>query len=430
VRQLHVLVRADQARRVIALGAEHDAFSPVSMRAEREEEGDWRMILLNLPNDRVGEFVAAVAEAADDAQIVLFPGGSIPVQLPLDEVHPRVRSVAHKSTLELVLASLQSVGSWKGLLMYALFSGIVAAYGLIANASYMLVAAMLIAPMGAPLMVTTIGTAIGDPHMARRGALRFLAAIAVLVGSAVVLGYAYRLQSSTALMEQVTSLSAWTVLVALTAGAAGAQSQMQSERSSLVTATATGFLIAAALSPTSAVLGLSIPLRRWDYAGLMVFQLGLQFAALVVGGWLALLLYDVRPGDTSAGRGSRAVHAALAAALVVATVALTFWQVEHAPRFVKADASRDAGRLAQRAIRSVPGARLVQVRTEFTRADLDRAPGEALLVSVVVEQSSPGAERSAVESAVREAVRAAVAGELPGVTPFVDVTVLPASGGR
>ncbi|HEX2187292.1 MAG TPA: DUF389 domain-containing protein [Longimicrobiaceae bacterium] len=426
MRQLHVLVRAEKARRVIELGAEHQAFSPAALRAEREEEGDWRMVLLNLPNDRVGDFVRAVAEAADDAQVVLFPQGSLPVQLPLEEVHPRVRSVAHKSTLELVLASLQSMGSWKGLLLYAAFSGIVAAYGLLVNASYMLVAAMLIAPMGAPLMVATIGTSVGELNMARRGALRFAVSVLVLVASAAVLGWAYRLQVSTVLMEQVTSLSAWTSLIALVAGAAGAQSQVQSERASLVTATATGFLVAAALSPTSATLGLAIPLQRWDYVGLMAFQLALQFTALVTGGWLSLLVFGVRPGDVSAGRGSRTVRTALAAALVAATVGLTVWQVRHPPRFLKADVARDAARLTRDVVRSVPGARMVQAQAQFTRADLDAAPGEGLLVTLVVEQASPAAERSAVESAVRTAVRAKLAGELPGVTPYVDVTVLPA----
>lgn len=426
MRQLHVLVRAEKARRVVELGHEHDAFSPAALPAERAEEGEWRMVLLNLPNDRVGGFVRAVAGEVDDAQVVLFPQGSLPVQLPLDRVHPRVRSVGEKSTLELVLASLQSIGSWKGLLLYSAFSGIVAAYGLLVNASYMLVAAMLIAPMGAPLMVATIGTAVGEPRMAGRGALRFGVSVGVLVASAAALGWAYGLRVSTALMEQVTGLSAWTALVAMVAGAAGAQSQVQSERASLVTATATGFLVAAALSPTSAVLGLSVPLGRWDYAGLMAFQLVLQFAALVTGGWLSLLVFGVRPGDPGAGRGSRSARTALAAVLVAATAALAAWQVRHPPRFLKADVALDAVRLARDAVRSVPGARTVQAEARFTRADRDAGPGEGLLVTVVVEQASPGAERAATETAVRAAVRARVAGELPGVTPYVDVTVLPA----
>lgn len=425
MRQLHVLVRADKAGRVIRLGAEHDAFSPASMRAEREEEGDWRMVLLNLPNDRVGGFVAAVAEMADDAQVVLFPQGNLPIQLPLDRVHPDVRSVAHKSTLELVLASLQSIGSWKGLLMYAFFSGVVAAYGVIFNTSYLLVAAMLIAPMGAPLMVATIGAALGDLKMVWRGAVRFLASVAVLVASAAAFGLVYGLQSSTALMESVTNLSLWTPLLALVAGAAGAQSQVQSERSSLVTATATGFLIAAALSPSSAVLGLSLALGRWDYTALMGFQVSLQFAGLVAGGWLSLLLYGVRPSDASLERGSRTLRSVIVAAFVVATVGLTIWQVGHTPRFAKADAALRAAEEARTATRSVAGVRLVQATAQSTSADVRGVDREGVLVQVTAEQTAPGAEQSALESAVRTAVRDRLARELPGVAPFVDVTVLP-----
>jgi uncharacterized membrane protein len=78
-------------------------------------------------------------------------------------------------------------------------------------------------------------------------------------------------------------------VLALVAGAAGAQAQVQAERDSLVSGTGAGFMVAAALAPPAAMLGLSVPLARWDYAGLMAFLLLLQFVAISLGGWLVLL---------------------------------------------------------------------------------------------------------------------------------------------
>jgi uncharacterized membrane protein len=425
MRQMHVQVRPDRAERVLQLGKEHEAFSPAAVQALRENGETWSTVFLNLPNDRVGAFVEAVSDEVEDAQFVVFPYGALPVQTPLSQVHARVRAVAPRSTLELVLSSLQSVGSWKGMLRYALYSGVVAAYGVIFNSSFLLVAAMLIAPMGAPGMVSVVGAAVGDWRMFGRGMLRFFAAIAVLVASAVALGYAYRLDYSTAIMEQITSLSMWGVAVALVAGAAGAQSQVQSERASLVTGTATGFLIAAALSPTSAVLGLALVLRRWDYAGLMAFQLVLQFAAIATGGWLSLVLYGVSYADSSVGRGSRKWRVLLASAMALTSAGLVWWQARHPPRFVKADLASDAISHVQKVVASVPGARLLDTRAHFTRPDLEGISGEGLLVSVTVEQTAPAAGKEAVESAVRSAVEEIIRARMQGVVPFVDVTVLP-----
>ena len=425
MRQLHVQVREDKGDRVLELANEHDAFSPTVVPGERPGGERWSVVFLNLPNDQVGAFIWAVRKEVEDAQFVIFPWGTLPVQTPLSEVRQRVRNVSHLSALELVLSSLQSLGSWQGLLLYAFFSGIVAAYGLILNASFLLVAAMLIAPMGAPGMVAVIGTAIGDWKMVWRGTLRFWVAVAVLVATAAILGYAYNLGVSTALMEQVTALSAWTVLVALVAGAAGAQSQVQSERSSLVTATATGFLIAAALSPASAVIGLSIPLRRWDYAGLMGFVVLLQFLALIVGGSLSLLLYDVHPGDPTVGRGSKRGRMALGGTATLAVAGLVWWQIAQGPRWVKADVASDATALTRSAVRSLPTVQLIEASAHFTRPDLPDRSAEGLLVDVLVQRLSDTDSVAALESAVREAVEAQIRANLEGVIPFVSVTVFP-----
>ena len=425
MRQLHVQVPSEHAQRVLELANDHRAFSPTAVQAERADGGSWAMVFLNLPNDQIGPFAEAVSDEMDDAQFVIFPYGVLPIQTPLSDIKEGVSDVAARSPMELVLSSLQSVGSWTGMLRYALFSGVVAAYGVIFNSAFLLVAAMLIAPMGAPAMVSVVGSAIGDWRMAGRGLLRFAAAIAVLVVSAAALAAAYGLQFSTAAMESVSSLSAWGVAVALVAGAAGAQSQVESDRASLVTGTATGFLIAAALSPTSAVLGISLVLQRWQYARLMSFQLGLQYVAIVAGGWLALTLYGVRANDMTLKRGSRAWRLGLAGLAMAATVAMVAWQARQTPGYLKADLSVDAIDYAGRAVREIPGVRFIEANAHFTRSDLPDVAEEALLVNVVVVKQLPSLDSGRVEEDVRAAVKARVERELTGVLPLVIVSVLP-----
>lgn len=425
MRQIHVDVPEHGAREVLSLAAKHHAVAPVATRAWHEDGTERVLVFVNLPNPRVGSFAEEVATRVDDAQITIVPQGVIPVSTPLSDVAGQVAEVGHRSTMELVLSALQSIGSWQGMLQYAFFSGLVAAYGIIVGASYLLVAAMLIAPMGAPAMVSVVGAAIGDWKMVGRGAARFFASIAVLVISAAALGYAYRLSASTALMEQVTELSAWGVLLAVVAGAAGAQSQVEGNRSSLVTGTATGFLIAAALSPTSAVLGLSFILRRWDYAQLMLFQLALQYVAIVSGGWLAVNVYGVGPKQPSMGRGSLAVRRGIAAAVMLATIGLAFWQTQHGPRFLKADYNRDIATVARRAVQALPGVRFVEGEAYFTANQQTDIPQESVVVRLLVANETAAMPSDSLASRVRERVHAALRDEIAGIAPFVVVSVVP-----
>ena len=429
MRQIQVTVAPAHEEAVLRLAEGHGAFSPAAASVRTGGGGERSMVFASLPNDRVGAFVEAVEGAVEHAEIVIVPRGVLPLHTPIGDVHEKVRDVAPRSTVELVLGSLQSIGSWRGMLLYALFSGVVGAYAVIFSTPWLLTAAMLIAPFGAPAMVSVVGVAIGDWTMLRRGALRFWVAVAVLAATAVALGTAYGLGVSTQAMEQISSLSTWSVLLALVGGAAGAQALVQSDRDSLVTATATGFLVAVSLSPPTAVLGLSVALGRWDYVAEMAFLLVLTYFGILAGGWASLRLHGVVPATESAGRGSAGVRTGLVAAAALLAALLVAWQSQQGPRFRKGDLWREAVSLAREGVASVPEVRLLQAEAEFTRPDLALpGGGEALLVSVVAERRGGGAPDSLLERRIRAAVEARVRAELDRVHPFVRVTVLPSSG--
>ncbi len=465
MRSIQVQVPRQAVCRVLALAAEHDADDPIVVRAERRStgaeptgaeptggeptgaeptggeptggeptglhsashDGDLSLVLVTIPNDRAGGFIAAVTAEVGDAGFVLLPVGALPLSSPLDRLAGRVRDVSRLSTLELVAASLQSVGAWRGLLLFSVLAGVVGAYGLIFDVAYLLVAAMLINPMGAPALVSVVALGIGDGRMFARGGWRFAVSLVVQAAAALALGFGYGLQVSTAMMEQVTALSTWAVVVALAAGAAGAQAQVKSERDSLVSGTAAGFMVAAALAPPAAVLGLSVPLGRWDYFTLMAFLLALQYLAIALGGWLVLHAFGIRPADPSIGRGTARTRTALVAAVALVTLGLVAWQTRLEPSFTRADLSRDALVIARDAVDRTPGAAYIQSTARFTRRDLVRHPGQTLLFDVVVERT--GEHGDDLESAIRRAVRALVADRMTGVVPFVRVTVLPGPEG-
>jgi uncharacterized hydrophobic protein (TIGR00271 family) len=394
---------------------------------QADDPGDeWCVVLVDLPNDSVGRFVDAVSSDVGEATFVLVPIGSLAINTPIDRMDAAVRDVSTLSTMEVVASSLQSVGAWRGMLVYSLLAGIVGAWGVVFDVVYLLVAAMLINPMGAPAMVSVIGMAIGDSSMFARGGIRFLVSLLMQAAAALAFGLAYGLSVSTRVMEQVTSLSAWAALLALAAGAAGAHAQLKSERDSLVSGTAAGFMVAAALAPPAAVLGLALALARWDHVAVMAFLLLLQFVAIGAGGWITLHLLGVRPGDPSIGRGSVRGRTALAAGVLAAMLAIVVLHSTLGARFTKADLSRAALEIAHEAVAQSGGMFLIEANARFTRVQTPRHAGEALLFELVVEQE-PGASIgiAEAEARIRQRVRRLVAARMSGVAPFVRVTVLP-----
>jgi uncharacterized membrane protein len=438
MRALQVQVPTADVEHVLDCARAHGAHRPLAIRADRvrledgEPDGAWSLAFLYLSNENVGAFVDDVRRGVADAQFILLPVGALPFETPLTQLDSRVRDVSRLSTLELVLASLQSIGSWRGIVIFSALAGVIGGYGLIFDVGYILVAAMLVNPMGAPALVSVIGLAIGDGRMFARGALRFGVSLLVQAAAALALGIAFGLTLSTPMMEQVTSLSAWAVLIAFVAGIAGAQAQAKSERDSLISGTAAGFMVAAALAPPAAVLGLSLSLSRWDYLGLMAFLLALQYHAIVAGGWLGLKIFGVAPADPSIGRGSARTRSLLLAAVVVVTAGLVLWQTTLAPRFVKSDLTRTALEIARDA--TTGDVLLISSGADFTRRQMPDYDGETLLMRVIVEKRSVLSDDS-VAAALRSRIEDLVAERMNGVVPFVDVTVLPASrrdptGGR
>lgn len=414
----------------MSVAREHGARRPLSIRVDRvagaRADESWSLVFVTVPNERVGSFVAAVREGTgDDVHFVLLPVGALPLETPLAGLDERVRDVSRLSTLELVIASLQSVGAWSGMLLFSVLAGVIGAYGLIFDISYVLVAAMLVNPMGAPALVAVVGAALGDAHMFGRGALRFGVSLVLQAAAALCVGFAYGLTVSTPMMEQVTSLSTWAVLIAFAAGAAGAQALVKSDRDSLVSGTAAGFMVAAALAPPAAVIGLAVPLARWDYVGLMAFLLALQFFAIVVGGFAGLALNGVRPREPSIDRGGRGMRTVLVAGVLILTVGLVAWQTRLEPRFMKADLSRTALELVRAAADDVPDVLLLRSDASFTRRDIGDGGREMLLIAVVVQRQGPEAADDSVAAVLRRRIGDLVTSHMHDVVPFVDISVLP-----
>ena len=111
-----------------------------------------------LPNKSVNNFIDRIEEL-EQPEITLIPRGVISLYPPASEAPDQVADVQPKSSLEIYLGGIQSVGSMFGLIGYSFVAGIIVWIGLFTTTAYLLVAAMLVAPFAGPAMNAALATA-------------------------------------------------------------------------------------------------------------------------------------------------------------------------------------------------------------------------------------------------------------------------------
>lgn len=259
-----------------------------------------------VPNGKVGKLITEI-HAIPNVKITLFPQGAIPLYPPQNEAPDQVIDVEARSPIEIFLSGLQSIGSWKGFIGYAIIASVVVWIGLFTNTSYLLVAAMLIAPFAGPAMNTAIATARGDQTLLRQSVFRYFVALVITIVGAFVLSLLLQQETATAMMIDQSQISSVALLLPLAAGAAGALNLVQSERDSLVSGAAAGMLVAASLAPPAGIIGMAMAIGQWQMARGGVFLLALQLVGINLSGSLVFRLFGLSAQGIRYNRGKRII---------------------------------------------------------------------------------------------------------------------------
>ena len=171
-------------------------------------------------------------------------------------------------------------------------SCVVATAGLLLDSPAVVVGSMVIAPLVGPAMATSVGTVIDDEDLFRRGAKLQVAGGILSVAAAALFALALRWTGTVPLTaEEVFAIGevserlspdVLSLAIALGAGVAGALSLSSGVSTALV-----GVMIAAALVPPVAVVGIGVawgqPMRVFGSAVLVLVNfLSINFSALAV----------------------------------------------------------------------------------------------------------------------------------------------------
>lgn len=419
MRQLTVRVSRGAAPAVLAAAREHRAANLAAFEGTGEDGKPVDVVLVQVSNARVGPLLDDL-EQLPDLHVTLTPQGVITLRPPANETPDQATDVTARSPVEVFLGGLQSVGSWTGFLSYAAAAGVVVWIGLFTNTSYLLVAAMLIAPFAGPAMNAALATARGDAALLGRALGRYFAALAVTIVVAAALTLALQQQVATNLMVDTSFVSSVAVLLPLVAGAAGALNLCQSERSSLVSGAATGMLVAASLAPPAGLVGMGAAMGEWDMVYSAGFVLLLQLVGINASGAVVFHMFGLVPQGVRFARGRRWVGLSAWSGSLVVLAGLVAVQFSAPPDLQRSTRAQRAEAVVQRTVNESGLARLVEANARFTRADI---PGQNTLLVTLFVQAPDVSDGETLRRRLSEAIKTRLSKEF-SATPLVDVTVL------
>lgn len=205
-------------------------------------------------------------------------------------------------------------------LVMVLLSTIVAAIGLASDGVAAVIGAMVIAPLLGPIMGLAMGAALGETALIRLGLSSFGAGIGMVLGVSLLLALVLPANWDSRELMSRAEVRLDGLALAMAAGGAAALSVARGASSALV-----GVMVAAALLPPAAAVGLFAGYGEWSLALRAALLLSLNVASLILSALIVFRLRRIRPRKwIEQKHADRAIwiNAVLSVAFLVIAVAL------------------------------------------------------------------------------------------------------------
>ena len=293
----HVLELERRDRRLVSVFL-RDATSQSlldNLQTVFEHESDWRINLHTV------EATLPVVDAEDND-----PDGKVATQALREEIYSDVSAGATLDRHFILLVALSTV---------------VAAAGLNADSAAGVIGSMVIAPLLGPIMAVGLGAALGDRSLLFGSVISLVAGIAIALGLSFVFGVVVEVEMGSRELESRAEVRLDGMALAIAAGAAAALSMARGQNTALV-----GVMVAAALLPPIAAVGLFAGSGHYEPAGRAALLLLLNIASLIFSALVVFYLQGIRPrGWLEREHAKRAV--ALNLALAIGTLALCVYLI-------------------------------------------------------------------------------------------------------
>ena len=208
-------------------------------------------------------------------------------------------------------------------IIMVVLSTIVAALGLNPDGIAAVIGAMVIAPLLGPVLGFSMGAALGDFKLLKRASVTLASGIGIALVSAWILSFFLQIDLESRELMSRAEVRLDGLALAMAAGGAAALSLTRAQASALV-----GVMVAAALLPPGAALGLFVGSGYWTLAMRAGLLLSLNVVALVLAALIVFRLRKIRPRawiDQKNADRAVWINAVLSVLLLAAATALILW---------------------------------------------------------------------------------------------------------
>lgn len=296
-----------------------DPFDYVVLQPEQKDRRLVQVYMRDGPAQALLDNLQTVLEKRDGWRINV---SSLDVTIPqLPEPKDEKKAARAQNTREELLVQVASDAKldWNFVIMVIL-STIVAAIGLASDGVAAVIGAMVIAPLLGPILGFAMGAALGDLALLRRGMVTLVAGISIALAVSFLLAFVLPANWESQELMSRAQVRVDGLALAMAAGAAAALSMTRGASSALV-----GVMVAAALLPPGAALGLFAGYGQGELALRAGLLLALNVGALVLAALLVFRLSNIRPRtwiEQQHARRAVWLNAVLSGLFLIACVAL------------------------------------------------------------------------------------------------------------
>jgi len=257
-----------------------------------ENEGRKVVRILVKPEQRqtILDALQGILSTSLSARVVVIP---IEATLPREEEPDEKTKII--STTETTREELyNSIGKNARLnrtyLLLIFLSTVVVAIGLLKDNVTVVIGAMVIAPLLGPNLAMALGTALGDTDLMWKAFKTGLAGMSLALGLSILIGIFWPLNVESRELLARTYVGLDSAVLAMASGAAAVISLTSGIPSILV-----GVMVAVALLPPAATLGLMLGAGQTDLAYGAAFLLAVNIVAINLSAKLGFLIQGIKP---------------------------------------------------------------------------------------------------------------------------------------
>ena len=299
-----------------------------STKCEHDDRCAVRLLVKPGKQQRVLDAVQSIIGSSDNSRVVIMPVEATIPRPEVDEEEKKQNSTT-RSREELYQTIVSGITLDSTFVWMVALSTIVASIGLLADNVAIVIGAMVIAPLLGPNLALAFASALGDGQLIWQSLKTNLIGVGTALIISVVIGYLWPLyfgsfESSHELMSR-TDVGYDGVILALVSGAAAVLCLASGWTNTLV-----GVMVAVALLPPTATLGMMIGAGKYELAIGAGLLLAINIVCVNLSAKLAFVAKGVKPRTwIEKNKARQSVWLAVVFWVIVLGLLISFMQIWH-----------------------------------------------------------------------------------------------------